>query len=109
MLLTLDKDFGHIYIAVISQLLMNIRGLTPGMRDRRDEIDNIILTGALLRVVEDGELIVPPFKYLLITPLIYLLIFFMAVGSFYVSIVSADVVNLITYVYTPSPVWYGCF
>ncbi len=45
-----------------------------------------ILTGALLRVVEDGELITPPLKYFLITPLIYFLVFFMAIVSLYISI-----------------------
>ncbi len=38
-----------------------------------------ILVGASMRVIEDAELLQPPLKYMLITPLIYFLIFFCAV------------------------------
>jgi len=34
-----------------------------------------ILAGASLRVIEDAELVLPPWKYLLITPLIFFLVF----------------------------------
>jgi uncharacterized membrane protein len=56
--------------------------------DRTFVVANIpyILSGALLRVVEDGELVAPPFKYLLITPLIYFLIFFVAITALSIAV-----------------------
>jgi uncharacterized membrane protein len=40
-----------------------------------------ILAGASLRVIEDAELIPAPWKYLLITPLIFFLVFFITMAS----------------------------
>lgn len=39
-----------------------------------------IFAGASLRVIEDAELVPSPFKYLLITPMIYLLVFAVAIS-----------------------------
>jgi uncharacterized membrane protein len=40
-----------------------------------------VLAGASLRVIEDAELITAPWKYLLITPLIFFLVFFITMTS----------------------------
>jgi uncharacterized membrane protein len=40
-----------------------------------------ILAGSSLRVIEDAELLMPPWKYLLITPLIYFLVFAITIAS----------------------------
>jgi uncharacterized membrane protein len=40
-----------------------------------------VLAGSSLRVVEDAELVAPPASYLLITPLIYFLVFFVTAAS----------------------------
>ncbi|MCK4735118.1 MAG: DUF63 family protein [Methanophagales archaeon] len=45
-----------------------------------------ILVGATMRVIEDAELIVPPLSYLLITPLIYFLVFVCGVFVLLISI-----------------------
>jgi len=45
-----------------------------------------VVVGGLLRVVEDAELISPPLKYFLITPLIYFVIFFVAIAVLVVSV-----------------------
>ena len=45
-----------------------------------------ILAGASMRVIEDAELLQPPLKYMLITPLIYFLIFFCAVFILFISL-----------------------
>ncbi len=39
-----------------------------------------VVGGGLLRVVEDSEILLPPLKYLLITPLIYFFVFFIAIS-----------------------------
>ncbi len=39
-----------------------------------------VVGGGLLRVVEDSEILAPPFKYILITPLIYFFVFFVAIS-----------------------------
>jgi len=40
-----------------------------------------ILAGSSLRVIEDAELLSPPWKYMLITPLIYFLVFAITIAS----------------------------
>lgn len=40
-----------------------------------------ILAGSSLRVIEDAELVSPPWKYLLITPLIYFLVFLVTIAA----------------------------
>jgi len=40
-----------------------------------------ILAGSSLRVIEDAEIVQPPWSYLLITPLIFFLVFLVTVGS----------------------------
>ncbi len=40
-----------------------------------------VLAGSSLRVIEDAELLQPPWKYLLITPLIYFLVFAVTISS----------------------------
>ncbi len=52
------------------------------MMDERLVIYTIpyILAGSSLRVIEDADLVAPPMKYFLITPLIYFLVFFVTVS-----------------------------
>jgi uncharacterized membrane protein len=45
-----------------------------------------IFVGGSLRVVEDAGIVAAPFKYLLITPLIYFFIFFVCVGTLALSV-----------------------
>jgi uncharacterized membrane protein len=45
-----------------------------------------IIVGASLRVIEDAELVSPPLSYLLITPLIYFLIFFCCLAILILSV-----------------------
>jgi len=40
-----------------------------------------ILAGSSLRVIEDAEIVQPPWSYLLITPLIFFLVFLVTAGS----------------------------
>ncbi len=40
-----------------------------------------VLAGSSLRVIEDAELLSPPWKYLLITPLIYFLVFAVTIAA----------------------------
>ena len=40
-----------------------------------------VLAGSSLRVIEDAGLVTPPASYLLITPLIYFLVFFVTTAS----------------------------
>ncbi len=40
-----------------------------------------VLAGSSLRVIEDAELVAPPWRYLLITPLIYFLVFLVTTAS----------------------------
>lgn len=44
-----------------------------------------VFAGASLRVIEDTGLIAPPWRYLLITPLIYFLVFFVTIASLLLS------------------------
>jgi len=66
-----------------------ILGLVKLFRRRHVEIDErlvlstlpYILAGSSLRVVEDARLVEPPWSYLLITPLIFFLVFLVTAGS----------------------------
>ena len=66
-----------------------ILGLVELFRRRHVEIDErvvlstlpYILAGSSLRVVEDARLVDPPWSYLLITPLIFFLVFLITAGS----------------------------
>jgi uncharacterized membrane protein len=44
-----------------------------------------ILAGSSLRVIEDAEIVQPPLKYFLITPLIYIVVFTFCITSLYTS------------------------
>ncbi|VVB72831.1 Uncharacterised protein [uncultured archaeon] len=44
-----------------------------------------ILAGSSLRVIEDADLVAAPWRYLLITPLIYFLVFFITAGCLIIS------------------------
>ncbi|MEM2934323.1 MAG: DUF63 family protein [Methanocellales archaeon] len=48
-------------------------------------ISPYILAGSSLRVIEDAEIVQPPLKYLLITPLIYVVVFTFCITSLYTS------------------------
>ncbi len=45
-----------------------------------------ILAGSSLRVIEDAQLLDPPWSYLLITPLIFFLVFLITAGSLIITI-----------------------
>ncbi|MEM2924896.1 MAG: DUF63 family protein [Methanocellales archaeon] len=54
-----------------------------------------ILAGSSLRVIEDAEIVQPPLKYFLITPLIYIVVFTFCITSLYISMLleNARVIN----------------
>ncbi len=53
-----------------------------------------IFVGGSLRVVEDAGLVSAPWKYLLITPLIFFLIFFVCTGALVISIGIANLIGI---------------
>lgn len=53
-----------------------------------------IFVGGSLRVIEDAGLVSPPWKYLLITPLIFFLIFFVCTAALVISIGIAKVISV---------------
>lgn len=54
-----------------------------------------ILVGSSLRVIEDAEIVQPPLKYFLITPLIFIVVFTFCITSLYISMLleRARVIN----------------
>lgn len=59
-----------------------------------------IIVGASLRVMEDAELFAPPLSYLLITPLIYFLVFFCCILLLVLSVNVAQLHQMRTYEFT---------
>jgi uncharacterized membrane protein len=66
-ILGLVKLFRHYRLAIDEQLVLSTLPY--------------ILAGSSLRVIEDAELLEPPWSYLLITPLIFFLVFLITAGS----------------------------
>ncbi len=59
-----------------------------------------IIVGASLRVIEDAELVLPPLSYLLITPLIFLLVFICCIALLVLSVNVSRVERLKEHDYT---------
>jgi len=96
-ILPIIDDAGYNPVNTITWALLLVLGLflTFKMLKKLDiEINNrfiaavspYIFVGASLRVMEDAELFSPPMKYLLITPLIYFLLFFCCIAILTISV-----------------------